>query len=80
MDFLLDRPDGVTVRELRNLLSQVPETKEDGTPAYVFLNCGNLQTSPLKIATLDEDDDLLLIPEFWQAVMEDLETWEEFSA
>ena len=78
MDFLLDRPDGVTVRELRNLLSQVPETKEDGTPAYVFLNCGNLQTSPLKIATLDEDDDLLLIPEFWQAVMEDLGSWEDF--
>jgi len=78
MDFIADSPDGITVRELRNLLSQVPETKEDGTPAYVFLNCGNLQTSPLKIATLDEDDDLLLIPEFWQAVMEDLGSWEDF--
>ena len=78
MDFIADNPDGITVRELRNLLSQVPETKEDGTPACVFLNCGNLQTSPLKIATLDEDDDLLLIPEFWQAVMEDLGSWEDF--
>lgn len=78
MDFIADSPDGITVRELRNLLSQVPETKEDGTPAYVFLNCGNLQTSPLKIATLDEDDDLLLIPEFWQVVMEDLGSWEDF--
>ena len=78
MDFLLDRPDGVTVRELRNMLGRVPETKEDGTPAKVFLTCGNLQTSQLKIATLDEDDDLLLIPEFWEAVMEDLGSWEDF--
>ena len=38
-----------------------------------------MHTAPIKIATLDEDGDLLLVPDFWQEVMEDLGSWEEFS-
>lgn len=78
MDLLLDSPDGITVRELRKLIGRIPEVDEDGNDARVFITCGNLQSSPLKIATLDEDGDLMLIPDFWQAVMEDLGSWEEF--
>jgi hypothetical protein len=67
-----------TVRELRKLISTVPEINEDGSEVRVFMACGNLQTSPLESATLDEDGDLLLVPEFWQAVMQDLGSWEDF--
>lgn len=67
-----------TVRELRKLISTIPEVNNDGSEVQVFVACGNLQTSPLKSATLDEDGDLLLVPEFWQEVMEDLGSWEDF--
>ena len=67
-----------TVRELRKLISTIPEVDSDGVEARVFIACGNLQTSPLKSATLDEDGDLVLIPEFWQEVMEDLGSWEDY--
>ena len=68
-----------TVRELRKLISTIPEVDNDGVEARVFIACGNLQTSPLKSATLDEDGDLLLVPEFWQEVMEDLGSWGDFA-
>ena len=80
MDLLLDSHDGITVRDLRKMIGRVPETDEDGNDSRVFIACGNLQFSPLKIAALDEDGDLMLVPDFWQAVMEDLETWDEFSS
>ena len=67
-----------TVRELRKLLSTIPEVNNDGSEVLVFAACGNLQSSPIKSATLDEDGDLVLIPEFWQDVMEDLGSWEDY--
>lgn len=78
MKVLIDREEGMTVRDLRKLLSKLIEIDEDGNEPRIFVACGNLQTSPLKIATLDEDGDIVLIPDFWQAVMEDLESWEDF--
>ncbi len=76
--FLVDNAEGMTVRQLRKALSRIPEVDNDGNEAKVFAACGNLQTSPIKIATLDEDGDLLLVPEFWQEVMESVESWEDF--
>jgi len=76
--FFIDNPEGLTVRQLREAICKIPEIDNDGNEAKVFAACGNLQTSPIKIATLDEDGDLLLVPEFWQEVMESVESWEEF--
>jgi hypothetical protein len=78
MSLFLDCPAGITVRNLRKIIGTIPEVDNEGNETRIFIACGNLHTSPLKIATLDEDGDLLLIPEFWQAVMEDLGSWEDF--
>lgn len=77
---LIDREEGMTVRDLRKLLAKVIEIDEDGNEPRIYVACGNLQFSALKIAATDEDGDLMLVPDFWQAVMEDLETWEEFNS
>jgi len=66
------------MRELRQFIRGIPDVNVDGSEVQVFLCCGNLQSSPIKSATLDEDGDLLLIPEFWQEVMEDLGCWEDY--
>lgn len=80
MSFFLDNPNGLSVSELRKVIGRIPEVDEDGNETKIYIACGNLQSSPLKIATLDEDGDLMLIPEFWQAVMEGCETWDDFMA
>jgi hypothetical protein len=78
MKILLDNDHGITLRELRKIISRIPEIDEDGNEARLFIVSGNLHTSPLKIAALDEDGDLVLVSDFWQAVMEDLESWDDF--
>ena len=78
VSFFLDNADGVSIRELRKVIGRIPEIDEDGNEAKIYVACGNLQTSALKIATLDEDGDLLLIPDFWQAVMEETGCWEDY--
>ncbi len=79
MRIILDEQDGITVRDLRKIIGRIPESDEDGNNARIFVVNGNLHTSPLKIAALDEDGDLVLISDFWQAVMEDLGSWGEFT-
>jgi hypothetical protein len=79
MRIILDEQDGITVRDLRKIIGRIPESDEDGNNARIFVVNGNLHTSPLKIAALDEDGDLVLISDFWQAVMEDLGSWDEFT-
>ncbi len=78
MKVLIDREDGMTVRDLRKLLSKLIEIDEDGNEPRIYVTCGNLHTSPLKIAALDEDGDIVFIPDFWQAVMENVESWNDF--
>lgn len=78
MKVLIDREDGMTVRDLRKLLSKLIEIDEDGNEPRIYVACGNLHTSPLKIAALDEDGDIVLIPDFWQAVMDDVNSWDDF--
>ena len=77
---LIDNGDGITVNQLRKIIGRIPPTDSEGNEARVFAVCGNMHTAPIKIATLDEDGDLLLVPDFWQEVMEDLGSWEEFSS
>tara|TARA_R100000030_G_scaffold52551_1_gene39519 strand:+ start:530 stop:775 length:246 start_codon:yes stop_codon:yes gene_type:complete len=78
MSFFLDNPNGLSVSELRKVIGRIPEVDEDGNEAKIYITCGNAQTSALKIATLDEDGDLLLVPDFWQAVMEETGCWEDY--
>lgn len=78
MKVLIDREEGMTVRDLRKLLSKLIEIDEEGNEPKIYVACGNLHSSPLKIAALDEDGDIMLIPDFWQAVMEDVESWDVF--
>lgn len=78
MKFLLDNAHGISVSELRKIIGRIPEVDEDGNEAKIFVVSGNLHTSPLKITALDEDGDLVLVSDFWQAVMEDLKSWEDF--
>lgn len=78
MEFFLDNAHGISVSELRKIIGRIPEVDEDGNEAKIFIVCGNLHTSPLKIAALDEDGDLVLVSDFWQSVMEDLGSWEDF--
>jgi hypothetical protein len=78
MEILLDSDCGITIRDLRKIIGRIPEVDQDGNEARLFVVSGNLHTSPLKIAALDEDGDLVLVSDFWQTVMEDLESWEDF--
>lgn len=79
MNPLLDNADGITINELRKVIGRIPPNDAEGNETRVFAVCGNMHTAPIKIAILDEDGDLLLVPDFWQEVMEDLGSWEEFS-
>ena len=80
LNLLIDNGEGITVSELRKIIGRIPPNDEDGNETRVFAVCGNLHTAPIKIAALDEDGDLLLVPDFWQETMEDLGSWEEFSS
>lgn len=78
MEILATNEDGLTVGDLRKALSRVLDVNEDGTYPCFYVAVGNLQTSTLKTVAIDDDGDIVLIPEFWQNVMEDIETWDEF--
>ena len=77
---LIDNGDGITVNQLRKIIGRIPPVDAEGNEVRVFAVCGNMHCAPIKIATLDGDGDLLFVPDFWQEVMEDLGTWEEFSS
>lgn len=77
---LIDNAEGITVTQLRKIIGRIPAEDEAGNETRIFAICGNMHVAPIKIATLDEDGDLLLVPDFWQQVMQDLGSWEEFSS
>ena len=79
MAHLLDNADGITVDQLRKIIGRIPQFDDEGNETRVFGVCGNAHAAPIKIATLDEDGDLLLVPDFWQYAMEDLGSWEDFA-
>lgn len=68
------------VRDLRKLLSKVIDVDDDGNQTEIYIACGNLHSSKMAAAFVDEDGDLVLVPQFWKEVMEDLESWEEFTS
>lgn len=68
------------VRDLRKFLSRTLDVDDDGNEMNVYIACGNLHSSKMATAFVDEDGDLILVPEFWKETMEDLGSWEEFSA
>jgi hypothetical protein len=80
MDFIKQDPNGLGSRDLRAVLSNVIDIDEDGNAVGVFAAVGNLHLSRVVAIARDEDGDLLLITDHAQAVMEQLDSWDDFVA
>jgi len=65
------KEEGFTVRELRDLLSKVPDVDGEGNETMADV---------ITLGKADSQDDVLLVPGFWVNVMEDLETLDDFIA
>lgn len=72
--------DGFTVRQLKQLLSSVPDVDGEGNETMVYVVTGNQMADVITIGKADSQDDILLVPGFWADVMEDLETLDDFIA
>ena len=72
------KEDGFTVRQLRELLSTVPDVDGEGNESMVYVATGNGMVGVITLGKADDDDDILLIPDFWHDVMEGLETLDDF--
>tara|TARA_R100001082_G_scaffold63779_1_gene35836 strand:- start:1 stop:249 length:249 start_codon:yes stop_codon:yes gene_type:complete len=72
--------EGFTVRQLRDLLSKVPDVDGEGNETMVYVATGNSMADVITIGKADSEDDILLVPSFWADVMEDLETLDDFIA
>ena len=74
------KEEGFTVRELRELLSSVPDVDGEGNETMVYVITGNEMADVVTIGKADSQDDILLVPGFWADVMEELETLDDFIA
>ena len=74
------KEEGFTVRELRDLLSKVPDVDGEGNETMVYVVTGNEMADVITLGKADSYDDVLLVPGFWANVMEDLETLDDFIA
>jgi hypothetical protein len=72
--------DGFTVRQLKQLLSSVPDVDGEGNETMVYVVTGNAMADVITLGKADNQDDILLVPGFWADVMEDLETLDDFIA
>ena len=72
------KEEGFTVRELRDLLSKVPDVAGEGNETMVYVVTGNEMADVITLGKADSHDDVLLVPGFWANVMEDLETLDDF--
>ena len=72
------KEEGFTVRQLRELLSTVPDVDGEGNESMVYVATGNGMVGVITLGKADDDDDILLIPDFWHDVMEGLETLDDF--
>jgi hypothetical protein len=70
--------DGITVNELRSILSDCPAEDDDGNESIVFVLAGNGHLSPLTQVVIDDEGDTVLLPEFHVDLMEDLDTFTDF--
>jgi len=80
MEIIASKPDGLGSRDIRSALKRIIDIDEDGNETAIYGAVGNLHLSKVVAIAIDDDGDLVLITEFAQAVMEDLDTWEEFVA
>jgi hypothetical protein len=74
------KEEGFTVRELRDLLSKVPDVDGEGNETMVYVVTGNEMADVITLGKADNEDDILLVPGFWAEVMENLETLDDFIA
>lgn len=55
---IFDFDDVLTVKQLKDILSNWPETRSNGSPTEVWINRGDNKSSPLQqIWPLDKGDD-----------------------
>lgn len=80
MEIITSNPSGLGSRDIRNSLKRIIDIDEDGNETAIYAAVGNLHLSKMVAIAIDDDGDLVLIPEFTQAIMEDLGTWDEFVA
>lgn len=71
---------GLTIRELRHVIGQFEETDVDGNEASIYIAVGNLHLSIAVNIMMDDDGDMILVPEHAQEIMDQLGTWDEFTS
>jgi hypothetical protein len=70
-------PDGITVNELKSILSDCPVVS-DHDDEVVYVLAGNGHLSALREVIIDDDNSIVLVPEFHGDVMRALETYGDF--
>lgn len=78
MKILASNEDGMTTRDLRNLLRQLIDIDESGNESTIFAAVGNLHMSVVTTIAKDDDGDLVLISGFAEDLMKDLGSWDDF--
>jgi hypothetical protein len=78
MEIIAVDADGISTRDIRQVLSRIIDIDEDGNETAVYGAVGNLHLSRVVAIAVDDDGDLVLVTEIAQVIMEDLGTWEEF--
>jgi len=78
MEIIAVDADGISTRDIRQVLSRIIDIDEDGNETAVYGAVGNLHLSKVVAIAVDDDGDLVLVTEIAQVIMEDLGTWEEF--
>lgn len=78
VDIIATNDEGLTIRELRHIIGQFEETDADGNEARVYIAVGNLHVSIALTIAMDDEGDMILVPEHAQDIMEQLDTWDEF--
>jgi glucose/arabinose dehydrogenase len=80
MEIIAVDADGISTRDIRQVLSRIIDIDEDGNETAVYGAVGNLHLSRVVAIAVDDDGDLVLVTEIAQVIMEDLDTWDEFTS
>jgi len=80
MEIIAVDADGISTRDIRQVLSRIIDIDEDGNETAVYGAVGNLHLSKVVAIAVDDDGDLVLVTEIAQVIMEDLDTWDEFTS
>lgn len=70
--------EGITVKELKAILADLPETDADGDEAIIYLLVGNAHISPLTEIVLDDEKSSIFCPEFHLDTMVELGCYTDF--